>query len=372
MGHTHWDHIQGFPFFTPVFLPGSKIAVYAPDGGSRSLETVLAGQMEFTYFPVALDQLSAEITYHDLTEGAHEIAGVRVTTQYLNHPAVTLGYRIETDGVAVVYLCDHEPFATTLWRADAEPGRIESVLHSGDRRHAEFMAGANLLIHDAQYTPEEYPAKRNWGHSTYIYAVELACAAGVKTLALMHHDPSHDDAFLDNIQEVARKAAEILRSPLEVVCAHEGWDRVLSAGERRLAGSAAPATAASAAKRPVLVVDDDPDLRVLARRTLTKQGFDVLEGSSGLEAIEIAERETPSLIILDVLMPGMNGLEALQRLRENPGTANIPVLILTSLEDEQSVRRGFDLGCSDYLSKPFTMPQLASRVHACLARGVKA
>src|SRR5216110_2901237 len=144
--------------------------------------------MEFTYFPVELDQLPATITYYDLTEGLHTIAGARVATQFLNHPAITLGYRVEADGVAVVYLVDHEPFSDELWRAHAEPGRIESILHDGDRRHAKFMADADLVIHDAQYTPEEYRARKNWGHSPFDYVVELACSAGVKRLALTHHD----------------------------------------------------------------------------------------------------------------------------------------------------------------------------------------
>ena len=99
--------------------------------------------MEYTYFPIELDQLPAAISYHDLTEGIHTIGGARVATQFLNHPAVTLGYRVEADGVAVVYMVDHEPYSDELWRAGAEHGRIESILHDGDRRHAKFMAGAD-------------------------------------------------------------------------------------------------------------------------------------------------------------------------------------------------------------------------------------
>jgi CheY-like chemotaxis protein len=368
LGHTHWDHIQGFPFFAPLFVRGSRIAVYAPQGGHRSLTAVLAGQMEFTYFPVALDQLSAELVCHDLSECTRDIAGVRVSTHYLNHPAVTLGYRIEADGIALVYLCDHEPFSTTLWRAGAEPGKLDSILHAGDRGHAQFMQGADLVIHDAQYTPEEYAAKKNWGHSTYEYAVELAAAADVRRLALMHHDPSHDDAFLARMEESVRKLAADRDSSVEVMCAYEGWDITLTSGDATPASISEPAAAPPAVERPVLVVDDDPDLRVLARRALAKHGFAVLEAANGLAALRMAQEHKPALIILDVLMPEMDGLEVLRRLRKSPGTARIPVLILTSLDDEPSVGKAFDLGCTDYLSKPFTMPQLASRVHACLAR----
>jgi len=224
LGHTHWDHIQGFPFFAPLFEPGNEFAVYAPKGSSRSLPDVLAGQMEFTYFPVQLDELPSSITYHDLAEGAHEIGGARIFAQYLHHPATTLGYRVEADGVAVVYLVDHEPFSEKLWRSDLERGHVESILHEGDRRHAQFMANADLVIHDAQYTPVEYPMKKNWGHSTYAYVVELAAAAGVRRLALTHHDPSHDDAFVAEIERQARGLAEQGGSSIEVFCAYEGCE----------------------------------------------------------------------------------------------------------------------------------------------------
>jgi len=119
---------------------------------------------------------------------------------------MTLGYRVEADGVVVVYLVDHEPFADELWRAGAEPGLIEAILHEGDRQHAKFMEGADLVIHDAQYTPEEYVQKKNWGHSTYDYVVQIAAAANVRRVALTHHDPGHDDDFMDKIAQKADHA----------------------------------------------------------------------------------------------------------------------------------------------------------------------
>src|SRR5262249_47426226 len=152
-------------FFAPLFIPGNEITVCGPKGANSSLPDVLAGQMEFTYFPVELAQLGAKIEYHDLTEGAHELHGVHVKSQFLNHPALALGYRLEADGVSVCYLCDHEPYWEPLWDSGAEPGKLESILHEGDRRHAAFMRDADVVIHDCQYTPEEYPAKKNWGHS---------------------------------------------------------------------------------------------------------------------------------------------------------------------------------------------------------------
>jgi len=191
LGHTHWDHIQGFPFFAPLFVPGNKITVCGPKGSGGTLHEVLSGQMEFDYFPVEIGQLPATITFQELEEGTHEIGGARVIVQYLHHPAMTLGYRVEADGAAVVYSSDHEPFSETFWHGNPAAGHPESIVHEGDRRHARFLQGAGLVIHDAQYTPEEFPAKKTWGHSTYEYAVGLATAAGVQRLALTHHDPTH-------------------------------------------------------------------------------------------------------------------------------------------------------------------------------------
>lgn len=222
--HTHWDHIQGFPFFAPLFVQGNHFDVYGPEGCNLSLHDVLSGQMEHHYFPVELDQLAARITYQDLVEGTHEIAGLKIAAQRMNHPSPTLGYRIENRGVAVCYLSDHEPFSESVWRKGAKHGHFESILDAGDRRHAEYMQGADVLIHEAQYTPEEYPAKRSWGHSTYAYVVELAAVAGVRHLFLSHHDPSHDDAFVANIEQRARRLAQDLGSSMEVSCAYEGCE----------------------------------------------------------------------------------------------------------------------------------------------------
>ena len=109
LSHAHWDHIQGFPFFQPLFVPGNEWDLYAPGSGGQQLETTLAGQMEYTYFPVTLEQLDATIRFHDLVESQFSIGPARIVTQYLNHPALTLGYRLECDGVTVVYVADHEP-----------------------------------------------------------------------------------------------------------------------------------------------------------------------------------------------------------------------------------------------------------------------
>jgi CheY-like chemotaxis protein/phosphoribosyl 1,2-cyclic phosphodiesterase len=370
LGHTHWDHIQGFPFFVPAFVKGNFVAIYGPEGSRGSLHHVLAGQMEYTYFPIELNQLPAAITYHDLTEGIHAIGGARVAAQFLNHPAMTLGYRVEADGVAMVYLVDHEPFSDELWRAGAEPGRIESILHDGDRRHAKFMANADLVIHDAQYTPEEYPSRKTWGHSTYDYVVQIAAAAGVRRDALTHHDPTHDDHFIAQIENNARSLALQLGTGLDVFCAYEGCEVVVEPRSTLKPFITPTPFQASVAQRRfhILVVDDQPDMLTLVVRALEEAQYIVSKATNGPEALRMIDEHMPDLVVLDYKMAGMDGLAVMQTLRTKPATRALPVLMLTAMTDEPSTRAGFEAGVTDYVTKPFSIPQLTSRVRACLAR----
>src|SRR5215467_4890001 len=215
ISHTHWDHIQGIPFFAPLFVPGNRWDIYGPKGLDQSLRETLAGQMQYTYFPVTPDQFGATIHYHDLVEGTFDIDDIKVSTHYLNHPALTLGYRLEADGVAVVYACDHEPYSRSAATGDGE-------ITGQDLRHAEFLSGADLLIHDAQYTAEEYPAKVGWGHSTVEYVVKLSKYAKVKRIALTHHDPLRDDDAIDRLLASVRARLRANASSLDVFAAAEG------------------------------------------------------------------------------------------------------------------------------------------------------
>jgi CheY-like chemotaxis protein len=233
------------------------------------------------------------------------------------------------------------------------------------------MANADLLIHDAQYTPEEYASKKTWGHSTYDYVVELAAAAGVKRVALTHHDPEHNDLFVADIEQRARALAEKRKYALEVFCAHEGGEYVINGKQIPLSavrqGDAEAAVSPVAAAR-ILVVDDDPLLRRLAVKVLAKYGHTVREAVNGREALRSIADERPDLVVLDLEMPEMPGLDVLRELRSAPATLHLPVLILTVSGNEAATSASFEAGATDYLTKPFSIPALTARVHACLER----
>jgi phosphoribosyl 1,2-cyclic phosphodiesterase len=230
LGHTHWDHIAGFPFFMPAFAPGNRLRVYGARDLDRSLRDVLAGQMHYTYFPVPLGELRAEMEFCELEEGEVRIEDAIVRTHYLNHTAVCMGYRVEADGWSVAYITDHEPFggsaAAGLDAAGVGRGLRDGHMHTGDRRLIEFIRGADLLIEDAQYTPEEYAAHQGWGHSSTDYVTDMAVEAGVQRLALFHHEPTHADDQLDRMVDYCRYRASQANSRVIIFAAAEGQEIV--------------------------------------------------------------------------------------------------------------------------------------------------
>jgi CheY-like chemotaxis protein/glyoxylase-like metal-dependent hydrolase (beta-lactamase superfamily II) len=369
--HTHWDHIQGFPFFAPLFIQGNEWDVYAPQGLGQRLEDTLAGQMEYEYFPVTLGQLDATIRYHELHEGIFNLGAVQVTARYLNHPGLAMGYRLEADGVAMVYATDHEPHSRH--QPDVTGPATVLPVHREDQRHVEFLAGADLVIHDAQYTLEEYPSKLTWGHSPAEVAVGFALAAGVKRLALFHHDPLRDDAALDRLVEACRRGA--VAGGLDVFAAAEGQTIELAEQEtvtphaaRR--SEAVIAKKVGAATATILLVDDDPDILRLLTMTLRPEGYRLLSATDGNAALEIARAEHPDLLLLDWNMAGRNGLEVCRALRaeSDPDLHKVPIVLLTAQVGAEDTAAGFAAGVTDYVTKPFKPAHIRSRVHTWLRR----
>ena len=222
ISHTHWDHIQGFPFFIPAYNATTTIHVYGSTGQGRPLEKILRGQMAADYFPVALGDMSATINVHEYIGKPFQIGNATVSAMYLNHPGMTLGYRVAYGGKSFIYGTDNEPYQHTLEHLGqrAEAGR--EFGRRLDKEFVEFIADANFYIGEAQYTDEEYPTRIGWGHSSVSATVEAALAAKVRSLALFHHDPLHDD---DAVTAMVRTASELIQSrgaPLHCFAAREG------------------------------------------------------------------------------------------------------------------------------------------------------
>jgi len=215
IGHTHWDHIQGLPFFVPLYRPESLITLYGVHGTTKSFRDVIAGQMSSAYFPVRPEDLPAKPAFVELHEPI-DVGPVKVSFHYLNHPGITIGFRFEHEGKSVVYLSDHEPYSKLNARGEFTDKEDAAV--------ARFAQNADLLICESQYTAEEYRLRRGWGHSTFEDVLDLAERAAAKKLALFHHDPSHDDAAMDAHTEGCRKAAAARGKGLEVVAAREGLE----------------------------------------------------------------------------------------------------------------------------------------------------
>ena len=281
ISHTHWDHIQGIPFFAPFFMAKTEWDIYGPKGIGHSLRELLAGQMQYAYFPVELDQLDAKIRYHELVEGTFQIDDVTVRTRYLNHPALTVAYRLEVDGAAIVYASDHEPHSRHLATGKGQ-------MLGEDLRHCEFLSGADLVIHDAQYTAQEYPSKLGWGHSTIEYALAVCRVAGAKRLALTHHDPSRSDDAIDRLVDQAR--ADLGDgSGLEVFAAAEGQVLDLAGS-----GNAAPGPQraqampdASSLIEPVLLLAvEDPVAMDTIREAAQADGIRTIETSGGEDTLD--------------------------------------------------------------------------------------
>lgn len=210
LSHLHWDHIQGLPFFVPLYSPNRQVEILGPSGSPQGVRKVLAQQMNSPVFPVEFDRLPALLGIREMVaDTALPLGGAEVRAVKVNHPGGAFAYRIDYEGSSVVYATDVEAGAAV------DPSLLA------------LAKGADVLIHDAQYTPEELPRRVGWGHSTYDAATQLACAADVGSLVLFHHDPRRTDEEVDAIElraqcsfEGTRAAREGLRLELGSPQAH--------------------------------------------------------------------------------------------------------------------------------------------------------
>lgn len=210
LSHTHWDHIQGLPFFRPLFQPGSSLRIVGPKQPVGSLDEVLRSQMAPAVFPVPLDMIGATVDVTEITESALTLSGFEVTCLPLCHPGATLGYSIRsrTGGPAFTYMTDNE-----LGAPDAAARRPALV---------RFLQATDVLVHDAMYFEAELAGRRGWGHSGASEAVALAVEAGIGRLVLFHHAPDHDDDTLERLAEEADRARHRMGGSVTVTLAREG------------------------------------------------------------------------------------------------------------------------------------------------------
>jgi len=227
LSHTHWDHIQGFPFFLPAYEDRNTLHLYGPPGRDKSLEKILKVQMDLDYFPIELGDLSPNIQVHEVRL-PQKLGKLTVEPFYLNHPALCLAYSISDGKRKVVYATDNEPYHDLLRQQNRRASQTSDFPTYLDEKFVEFLSRADLYIGEAQYTNVEYKEKKGWGHSPLESTVRFAVQANVKKLALFHHDPLHDDQFIDRMIEDAKQLVGMYAGQTECIGAREGMEIILS------------------------------------------------------------------------------------------------------------------------------------------------
>ena len=210
--HPHWDHINGFPFFVPLYVQGNEFEIYGPSHGDATMQELLSAQMDSAYFPVTIQEFAARVDFKDLTEGSYTIDGIEVHTMLLSHPGTCLGYRVNYGGRSFGYITDNELFLSS------SPYYSEHYV----KRLVGFMKSCDVAVVDAAYSDEAYPARVGWGHSCVSQAVDLAHGASVKSLCLYHHDLDQGDDDIDTKLAAAEKRLKELGSTTEVLAPAEG------------------------------------------------------------------------------------------------------------------------------------------------------
>jgi phosphoribosyl 1,2-cyclic phosphodiesterase len=232
ISHTHWDHVQGLPFFSPLYRAGNQVNIFARQRDTH-LEAVFSAQHHAPYFPVPLSAIHAEMRFHEIIEGAQfDIGGAKVTSARLNHPWIAIAYRIDVDRASVVYCADTAPFTDMLLgrefvqSADLHtlPPPIREELFEMRRGVVALCKDADLLIYDTQFTPSEYHVRPHWGHSRPDDAIEIAREANVKHLCLFHHAPLRSDDENDAILSEYRQVVAQANDAFALSSAYEGLE----------------------------------------------------------------------------------------------------------------------------------------------------
>lgn len=226
--HSHWDHIQGLPFFIPIFIPGNTIKLYGaldPITGEGP-ERIINMQLQYSYFPVSAAEIKSRFEYTAIMPNETvTVADATVTSVLLNHPVINLGYRIECNGRAIFFTGDHEVHFNIYEPDDEGYAEYQALIEEQRLSIVEAMRGVDILIADSSYTQEEYPAKKGWGHGTFDSSIQLALDAGVKILYCTHHEPTRSDDELEQVFAQALSRHDL--GGLDVRLAREGVEIVI-------------------------------------------------------------------------------------------------------------------------------------------------
>lgn len=227
--HYHWDHVCGLPFFVPAFLEEWTINFFGPGNDMHDVEKHVSAQMKAPYFPVGTESWLAKINYVCPNNDTLQHGPMKITFRNVHHPGATFGYRICVNGKTVIYISDNEckfiEKSVSKQRSELnheEQSLYDDMIREEHQSELEIIRNADILIHDAQYTTEDYNRKRGWGHSCYIDTVNMAIDAGVKELYLYHHDPNYDDEMIDGIHQHALDIISDRKSNLKCHVAREG------------------------------------------------------------------------------------------------------------------------------------------------------
>ena len=227
--HYHWDHVCGLPFFVPAFSPDWTINFFAPGADTAEIENHIAAQMRAPYFPVGTETWLADVNYIAPENNEFNYGPIKIQYSNVHHPGATFGYRIEVNGKKIIYISDNECkfIEKSINNRNEELNKEERELYKAmvEEEHQtelKLLSNADILIHDAQYTPEDYETKQGWGHSCYIDTINMAIDAGVKELYLYHHDPNYDDEAMDSIDKSAQQLVKERNSSMKCYIAKEG------------------------------------------------------------------------------------------------------------------------------------------------------
>ena len=217
LSHTHWDHIQGIPFFSPAYIKGTKLTVYGSQKKESFLEAILSRQMDVNYFPVEMNQLAADISIKEISQDKIEIGPVVIEWQeQVVHPGGCVRYKVNAGGKKIIYATDVE--LDKIFSKNDDNGNNEALA----KEYCDFIKDADLLIADGQYTEEEYPQRIGFGHSSIPVIIDLAFKSGIKQLAIFHHDPQHSDTMLDKLWKTYAPRYASQSTPMNLFWAREG------------------------------------------------------------------------------------------------------------------------------------------------------